>query len=236
MRRLRNVRIVERCNVLGLKTSAAGRAVSSVRVVHRRNGNRKETLDAGLVVDAGGRGSRSPAWLEELGYERPPEEEVRVGIGYVTRYYRRRPEQIRGIEGIIHLAAPPSTRLAFLMAQDGQRWSLTLAGYLGDHAPTDPDGFQEEVRQLASQDIHDVVKRAEPLGRPVAYNFPANLRRRYDKLTAFPQGYLVSSTGTWIGCMPWRDEMPAYQSPSSRLSTCWRRPSACCTRASPGAC
>lgn len=196
VRDLSNVRIVEGCSVQGLEAKPAeqpapSHKVSGVRVVHRRDGNRRDTMDAALVVDAGGRGSRSPAWLEELGYERPPEEEVHVGIGYVTRYYRRQPEHLQGIEGIVLMAAPPSTRLGFLMAQDGQRWALTVAGYLGDHAPTDPTGFLEAVRQLPSSDIYDVVKRAEPLGQPTAYKFPANSRHHYDRLPAFPRGYLV---------------------------------------------
>jgi 2-polyprenyl-6-methoxyphenol hydroxylase-like FAD-dependent oxidoreductase len=148
-------------------------------------------MTADLVVDAGGRGSHSPAWLAELGYERPSEEEVSIGMGYVTCYFRRQPEHIPGLEGIVIMATPPDTRLAVLLAQDNNRWVLTIGGYLGDHAPTDYSGFVEAAKQLPTPDIYNVIKEAEPLGDPVPYKFPANLRHHYEKLATFPQGYLV---------------------------------------------
>lgn len=188
---LPNVQAVQDCNVLGLVTTADNARVTGVRLVNRRVGNTKETMMADLVVDASGRGSRSPAWLEELGYKRPEEEEVSIGMGYVTCYYRRQPEHIPGLEGIVLMATPPYKRLAILLAQDGNRWVLTIGGYLGQHAPTDYQGFLESARQLPTPDIYNVIKDAEPLSGPVPYKFPANLRRHYEKLSTFPEGYLV---------------------------------------------
>ena len=42
------------------------------------------TVDADLVIDATGRGTRLPVWLEQWGFERPSEDTVEVGIGYAT--------------------------------------------------------------------------------------------------------------------------------------------------------
>jgi 2-polyprenyl-6-methoxyphenol hydroxylase-like FAD-dependent oxidoreductase len=89
------------------------------------------------------------------------------------------------------MATPPDKRLGVLLAQDGNRWVLTVGGYLGEHAPTDARGFMEAVRELPTKDIYQVVSDAEILGEPVPYTFPINLRRRYDKLGDFPDGYLV---------------------------------------------
>jgi transposase len=159
--------------------------------VHQDEEGSEETIQADLVVDASGRGSRSPHWLESLCYKCPHEEEVRIGMGYVTCHFRRKPQHIPGLEGIVLMATPPDKRLGVLLAQDGNRWVLTVGGYLGEHAPTNAKGFMEAVRQLPTKEIYQVVSDAEMLGEPVPYTFPTNLRRRYDKLGDFPDGYLV---------------------------------------------
>ena len=74
---------------------------------------------------------------------------------------------------------------------EGDRWMITLGGWLGDHAPTDEQGFLEFARSLPAPDIYDVISHAEPLSDPVAYKFASNLRRHYERLDRFPAGYLV---------------------------------------------
>jgi hypothetical protein len=46
----------------------------------------KETIEADLVVDTSGRGSSSPTWLNTFGFAKPPEEQITVNLGYVTRF------------------------------------------------------------------------------------------------------------------------------------------------------
>src|SRR5215475_12604380 len=55
-----------------------------------------QTLSGDLIVDATGRGSRSPHWLEQLGYKKPVEDIVQVRLGYTTRFFRRRPADLKG--------------------------------------------------------------------------------------------------------------------------------------------
>jgi 2-polyprenyl-6-methoxyphenol hydroxylase-like FAD-dependent oxidoreductase len=69
---------------------AFGRGRVRGLVVRPHGSDTKRTLDAHLVVDASGRGSRSPAWLDELGFGRPREVAVRVNVGYATRIFERR--------------------------------------------------------------------------------------------------------------------------------------------------
>ncbi|HKI52720.1 MAG TPA: FAD-dependent monooxygenase [Anaerolineales bacterium] len=188
---LPNIQAFENCNVLGLLTTDDKSRVTGIRFKDRSADNTEKTITADLVVDAGGRGSHSPVWLEELGYERPLEEEVKVGVGYTTCYYRRKPDHLSGLKGISFLTTPPNKRLGVMLAQDGNRWVVTLGGYLGDHTSTKYPEFLESARRLPSPEIYNVIKNAEPLGEPVAYKLPANLRHHYDGLSRFPEGYLV---------------------------------------------
>ena len=74
---------------------------------------------------------------------------------------------------------------------EGDRWIIGLCGWLGDHAPTDSDGYLAFAKSLNRPDVYDLLCRARPLTDPVFYAYPANLRRRYERLRAFPERLLV---------------------------------------------
>jgi 2-polyprenyl-6-methoxyphenol hydroxylase-like FAD-dependent oxidoreductase len=188
---LHNVRAVEAADVLGLLTTPDRARITGARLIRRRAGSAEEMLAADLVVDASGRGSRSPTWLEGLGYERPAEEAVKIGVTYTSCEYRRRPEHSPDAVALIVAASPEGPRGGVLISQEGGRWILTVSGYLGEQAPLDHAGLLEYVRGLATPAIYDIIRDAEPLGEPLAHKIPSNLRRRYERLARFPQGYLV---------------------------------------------
>ena len=175
----------------GLETDRGGRRVVGVRVTP--DGEATTTLEAALVVDATGRGSRTPVWLEELGYERPPEDRVGVRLAYTTRHYRLRTDPFGDDIAIIPAATPSHPRGAFFYPVPGGEGhvQLSLTGVLGDHPPTDPKGYEAFARSLPIPDIHDAITDAEPLDDPVTIRFPASVRRRYESLRRFPEGFLV---------------------------------------------
>lgn len=106
VRALPNVRLVDRCDVVGLATTPDRRRVTGARLLRRADGSAEEALGADLVVDATGRGARTPAWLEALGYPRPEREQVRVGLGYASRIYRLPPDALGGDLAVLHAATP----------------------------------------------------------------------------------------------------------------------------------
>src|SRR6266487_3607892 len=192
VRALANVTFIDRCDVVGLATTPDRRRVTGARVLRRAAGRAEEVLGADLVVDATGRGSRTPAWLDALGYPRPRQDQVRIGLGYATRTYRLRRDALGGDLLLLHGATPQHPRGGVLQALDGDRWMLTLAGILGDHPPTDPGGFLAFARSLQFPEIHQAIRDAEPLDNPVPFRFPASVRHRYERLDRFPDGLLVT--------------------------------------------
>ncbi|MEV6490764.1 FAD-binding monooxygenase [Actinoplanes sp. NPDC051633] len=192
LRAMPQVRFLDRCDVVGLATASDSGRVTGVRVLRRTDGSAEELLAADLVVDASGRGSRTPAWLEAAGYPRPEREEVRIGLGYATRIYRLPADSLDGQLAVLDAATPDLPRTGALQRLEGDRWILTLAGILGDHPPTDPDGFLDFARSLRFPDIHEAVRDAEPQDDPVGFRFPASVRHRYERQDRYPAGFLVT--------------------------------------------
>ena len=188
---LPNVRAITGCDVLGLVTSDDNNRVCGVRILRHRDGSAEEALDAALVVDASGRGSRSPAWLEAMGYERPNEEQVKVNIAYTSRVYRRDLRALNGDRGAIIAPTSENHRVGVILAMEGDRWIVTLAGYMGESAPMDEEGFLAYASSLNAPEIADVIQNAEPLSDPVLFKYPSSQRRRYENMKRFPEGYLV---------------------------------------------
>jgi 2-polyprenyl-6-methoxyphenol hydroxylase-like FAD-dependent oxidoreductase len=190
---LPNVTFLEQHDILGLATTGDRQRVTGVRLRPPGSGKPEVTVDADLVVDATGRGSRTPAWLAELGYDRPAEERVRIDLTYTTRHYRLRSEEaLHGDLSINPVSTPSHPRGAFFSRIEDGRCVLSLTGVLGDSAPTDPDGFLDFVRSLPVPDVYDVIHDAEPLDDPVSFRYPASIRRRYEQLDRFPDGLLVT--------------------------------------------
>jgi hypothetical protein len=175
--------------VQGLVADGSHSAIRGVRV--KLENAAEETIPADLVVDAGGRGSSSPAWLERLGYARPEEEKIEIGIGYTTRVYRRRSSDLGGKLAVVVAGSGPNWRNGTILFQTEDRWIVSIGGYFGDHAPDDSRLFAAYAGSLPTPEIHDIVAHAEPVSDFVTCRYPANLRRRYERLKRFPKHYLV---------------------------------------------
>jgi flavin-dependent dehydrogenase len=184
------VQMIDGCDVEGVLFTAGGARATGLRA-RRIEAAIDETFEADLIVDATGRGSQVPAWLESAGMPRPIEECVRVALGYSTRLFKWRPEHLAGDIAAIIPSAPPGCRGGAMMRLEGERWMVTLFGMLGDHPPTDPAGYLDFAKTLPAPDIYDTIKDAEPLTDAIPFKFPASSRRRYEQLERFPEGLLV---------------------------------------------
>ncbi len=192
---LPNVTVIDACDVTALQTTADRTRITGVAITRRsqgHSGNQADWLLADWVVDASGRGSASPKWLDELGYPQPQTTMVKVNVGYATRIYRRKPGDLEGAE-LVMIApdAPHGKRTGLIFPIEEDRWICTLGGWAGDHPPTDEDGFMAFAQSLPAPDIHQMLTRLEPLSAIYTYKFPSSLRRHYERMKRFPEGYLV---------------------------------------------
>ncbi|GHE78606.1 hydroxylase [Amycolatopsis deserti] len=190
LRGLSTVDLRDGYDVTGLTTSAAGDRVTGVRVQRRAPASAEETLDADLVVDALGRSARTPAWLDELGYRRPDEDEVPVHLRYTSRLVRLRPDAVR--ETLVVIGATPERPHGMaLFAYEDDTWLFTVAGYGEDHPRPDYDEMVGFAARSAPPHLIEALRAAEPLSDVATFAFPASRWRRYDKLRRFPEGLLV---------------------------------------------
>ena len=161
----------------------------TVRGVRLRDGT---LILADLVVDATGRGSRSPVYLRRWGYEAPAEEAVEIGLAYVTAELRFDPACAPPRESmLIYPRAPQLPRGGTLVPLEDDRWLATFFGYHGDHPPMQVDALRSWAETLARPELAEIMRRAEVVGPLRRYKLPRQLRRRYDKLRRRPEGFVV---------------------------------------------
>lgn len=192
---LSNVEFRECTLVLGLEATPGRDRITGVRVVPDEGSGEPQVLPADLVVDATGRGSRTPAWLDELGYPRPTEDKVKIDLAYTSRFFGLRTDPFGKDIGILPVATPGNPRGAFFGKLSDDLALLSLTGMLGDHPPRDDDGFLAYTRTLSIPEIYQTLQTAEPLGEAVTFRVPASVRRRYDKLQRFPGSFIVVGDG-----------------------------------------
>lgn len=188
---LDNVTLRSGHRILGLVPSLDRRQVRGVRLQPVSAPKGETTLPSDLVVDATGRGSRLPRWLEDLGYARPPEQRLHIDVRYTTRMFRRQFSGPGGSLGVVIAPRRTERHSGTALAVEGERWLVTLGSYLGEQPPADLAGFRAFAHSLWSGDVHAIVSTTEPLGEAVTGTYPANVRHRYDRLARFPERLVV---------------------------------------------
>jgi 2-polyprenyl-6-methoxyphenol hydroxylase-like FAD-dependent oxidoreductase len=188
--KLPNVTITDATDVAGLVT-ADGRA-TGVRVQAARTpGAATRTVPADLVLDAAGRGSRTPLWLAELGCPVPETSRVRAGVTYVCRFYTRNPAQLDGRFGSLVTPYPGKPRGGAVLRQEGDRFVVLLAGMVGTEPPLNEAGMLAFADSLACPDLAAVMRESTPLGEPVKYTYPESVWHHYETLGSYLGGLLV---------------------------------------------
>jgi 2-polyprenyl-6-methoxyphenol hydroxylase-like FAD-dependent oxidoreductase len=148
-----------------------------------------EFVAADLVIDAAGRGTRLPVWLEQWGFQRPPEKTVDVGIGYASHQFRLPEGAIRERVIVAGASRQQPRGLGLLGYEDGG-WVLTTFGVAKVEPPHTFPEMLALAKKLLPAELSAALERAEPVGEVAFHRFPTSRWRRYHKLERFPAGIL----------------------------------------------
>jgi 2-polyprenyl-6-methoxyphenol hydroxylase-like FAD-dependent oxidoreductase len=166
--------------------------------VHVRwQGKREMQIEsADFVVDASGRGSKTPQWLDALGYEQPTETVIDAQLGYASRRYR--PPQDKTFDWhtmAIGQYAPYHTRAGLISTAENGDWMVLLAGIMADYPPTDADAFDAYAKTI-DPEFYAALQSAEPIDNVVGYRRTENRWRHYERMARWPDRFVVVGDAT----------------------------------------
>ncbi|HEX9094648.1 MAG TPA: FAD-dependent monooxygenase [Candidatus Dormibacteraeota bacterium] len=189
------VSVLHEQEIVGLLMASDKPAITGVQT-RTRGAHRHQALTApmygDLVVDASGRNSRAPEWLEAIGYSKPQETLIDSFLGYASCVFAP-PPGFKADWKVLMLGDKPTTmpRSGALFPIEGDRWMVTLAGYGRDYPPTNMGGFMEFARSLRSEILYQTIKDARPLSRISGFRSTLNQRRHFEALTSWPERFVV---------------------------------------------
>jgi flavin-dependent dehydrogenase len=147
-------------------------------------------VQADLVIDASGRGSRLPHWLGELGIPATEPLSIDAHLGYACRTYRcigKPPIDI----AVVIAATPQTGRGALAIPVEDGQWLIIAGGY-GDRRPSRVvEEFDEFLATLPDPAIFDLTRHLEPVSDIAIHRQTGNRRNRYGKSRAWPAGLLA---------------------------------------------
>jgi 2-polyprenyl-6-methoxyphenol hydroxylase-like FAD-dependent oxidoreductase len=146
-------------------------------------------VQADLVVDATGRGTRLPAWLEQWGFGRPTEDTVDVGIKYATHQVRIPDNLIKEKVVVAGANREKPVGLGMLLYEDGL-WGLTTFGTGKVEPPHDFEGMCALADDILPSHVSVALRQGEPVGDVAFHAYPTSRWRRYDQMKRFPTGII----------------------------------------------
>ncbi|MEO3974718.1 FAD-dependent monooxygenase [Streptomyces sp. CAU 1734] len=184
---------VEGTDVTGLLGDAS--RVRGVLLRDRAGDARGEhrALEADLVVDASGGGTKAPQWLTAIGAEAPHEETIDTGLAYASRLYRGPSGFLDGdTAGYYVYPSPAQTHAGGVLPLEDGTHLVIVSGLRGDEPPTADMDFDAYTRKLPHPLLHQWLDKAEPLSPAFGFRQSTNIRRRYDLAARHPAGFLAT--------------------------------------------
>jgi 2-polyprenyl-6-methoxyphenol hydroxylase-like FAD-dependent oxidoreductase len=189
VRAVANVTVLDGHDVVELTSTPPRDRVTGARVRARPDGGER-VLGADLVVDAMGRGARTPAFLEGLGYGCPVEDHLGMRLAYSSQLLRIPPGMLNELMVIIGPVPGRPTGMA-LFGNENNTWMFSVIGMVGREPPDELAEMLAFVEDFAPAHVLAAIRAGEPLAEVARYRMPSSQWRRYDKMRRFPAGLLV---------------------------------------------
>ncbi len=187
VRNLPNVTILDGHIVTEFASTDSG-AVTGAKVTSPAGDG--EVIPADLVVDAMGRGGRTPAFLGRHGFKQPPEERVVARVTYSAQLVHWPIDTLPAV--VIGVEATPERPIGMsLIPQENSTAMFWLGGMVGHEPPAQFAAMIECAERFSPPDLIAALRTATPIGPASQHRIPAALWRRYDRMKAFPEGLLV---------------------------------------------
>ncbi|MBS1879338.1 MAG: FAD-dependent monooxygenase [Actinobacteria bacterium] len=146
-----------------------------------------EAVLGDLVIDAGGRGSKSSKWLRSLGFEAPELVEVRVHLGYATEFVEFAPGVLGdGTKGILMPARVTLPRGFAILPADNGVYTLVANGFSRHYPPRDREGVAEFLEGAPLPMFAELVRQARPVSDLTTYRMPGSMRRVWEGIESPP--------------------------------------------------
>ena len=164
---------LEKLNKIGLETSDG------------------KKIHGNLIVDCTGRNTKSPSWLETIGYPKIKETRVDSFVGYATRRYIL-PKNDRKWKMLVILNRPTTNpRTGVIYPIEDGKWLVGLYGIGKNYPPVDEKGFLEFTKNLESSEFYDVLKDAVPDSDIHGYKVQGSRKFHYEDMEQWPDNFIV---------------------------------------------
>ncbi|HDR4516986.1 TPA: FAD-dependent oxidoreductase [Bacillus cereus] len=151
----------------------------------------QEEIQADIVVDASGFGSKSIAWLREYNIE-VQEEKARIDLFYTTRMFKlKENEKLDYCNTLMSPSFPDNPYGVLIQTIEDHRYFVTFSGYANEKAPQTDEEFYNFAENLSISNVTDFLNKAEAISHIKTYKIPYQVRRRFDLVDNLPERLLV---------------------------------------------
>jgi hypothetical protein len=153
-------------------------------------------IEAGFVVDASGRGSRSAAWLRELGHD-VPVLDLDARVGYASRWYRWPARDGRPWWRMLTVfpdadpSAPDPRQLLCSVFPIEDDAFIAVLGSWGLPLPATNADFHRVARQTRAREFAALLDASTPLTDVHHTRSTRNVWRRFDRLADPPRRFVA---------------------------------------------